>query len=573
MRRPPSRPSAAKTLDDLRPLLVGPEQRRIQKLEERLDGHLVEMVAGVLPEAVTESRHKSDALAWAVEPIMERSVRETVRRDPGGFAEAISPAMGPAIRKAVTYRFRVLLQRFNAALNRSLSVESLRWRIEARRTRRPFAEVVLLRTLVYRVEQLFLIHRGSGLLLAHTLADDVPSQDPDQVSAMLSAIETFAHDAFREDARLERFRVGELVGWIEHGPSALLVAIVRGTAPEAYESVLREALERTHLEHAKALADFRGDPAPFAGTEDVLAGCLREHRKPPRRRWVGPMVAVGALVALLAIPIFLAARASRRDQQRFTAYADALRREPGLVVTAAERRAGRYVFAGLRDPLARDPATVLAQSGLDPAGATLGFEPFYSSDLRLVEPRAAKVLRPPGGVSLTFRKGTLEARGVAPQRWIERARSLALALPAVEAFDDKRLYDEESVASMRAMAGVLEGTELLFPAESTSLSADQRARLDSIAQEALSLLALSPKVGMTVQIDVVGYADPRGSEAWNQMLSSARARNVATELLKRGAFGGALSARGEGVRGDVEQDYQRARSVIFRVDLRAAKDG
>ena len=63
-----------------------------------------------------------------------------------------------------------MLESLNTTLEHSLSWRSLRWRLDARRTGKSFAEIVLLNTLVYRVEQVFLIHRPSGLLLQHLTA-------------------------------------------------------------------------------------------------------------------------------------------------------------------------------------------------------------------------------------------------------------------------------------------------------------------------------------------------------------------------------------------------------------------
>ena len=294
-RSPPRAPP--QTLEDLRPLIIGPEQARIDELERRLAQDLDSMVADVLPKTVVASRKQGDALAWAFEPLLDRSVREIVRKDPAGFADAISPAIGPAIRAAIARAIQVMVQRVNEALSHSLSVRGLRWRVEAARSGRPYAEIVLLRTLVYRVEQMFLIQRETGLLIRHQTAADVPDQDPDQISAMLSALETFTHEAFREDARLERFRVGELEGWVEQGPSAILVAIVRGTAPEKYEVVLRAALERAHLEYGEALVDFRGDVAPLAGVGELLSDCLQEKHEAPRGGFSQPPAAQPPLVA------------------------------------------------------------------------------------------------------------------------------------------------------------------------------------------------------------------------------------------------------------------------------------
>ncbi|KYF79353.1 hypothetical protein BE11_44240, partial [Sorangium cellulosum] len=512
-------PPPAMTLEDLRPLLVGPEQRRIRRIEERLDHSMAGMVAEVLPQAVVESRKQGEALSWAMEPLLTAAIHESVRRDPRAFADAISPAMGPAIRKAVASALQAMLQRLNEALARGLSWQSVRWRLEARRTGRPFAEVVLLRSMVYRTEQLFLVHRGTGIVLEHVSVDDIPFRDPDQVSAMLTAIDAFAHDAFRTDARLERFRVGDVTGWVEHGPSALLVAIVRGAAPHDYELTLRETLEHVHLTYGAELADFRGDPAPFSGSRELLGRCLREQRRSAPRRGRAALAAAAVLVAIAAIALGLWLRASWRDERRFADCADALRREPGLLVTSAERRGGAYAFAGLRDPLAADPRAVIERGGPACGAVTLRFEPFYSLHPRIVERRVEQALRPPPGVSLALRDGVLVASGIAPERWIERARWSAAVLPGVARFDGDRLLAQESIDGARAAARALGQIELLFDRGAARLDAEQRARLEEVAAATQRLIALAREAGMTAEIRVIGYADPSGSDASNRALS------------------------------------------------------
>jgi OOP family OmpA-OmpF porin len=582
-RRARPAPGPSKTIEDLRPLLVGPEQSRIQRVEQRLDEHLSEMVAEVLPETVVKSRARGDALAWALAPLLETSIRDVVRRDPAGFAESIAPALGPSLREAVRVALRAALQRLDVLLEQSLTFRSVRWRIEALRTGRAFSEVVLLRTLVYQVEQVFLIHRATGLVLEHVSADQIPVRDPDQVAAMLSAIETFVSEAFHEEkARLEHFRVGDLTGWVEHGPEALLVAVVRGAAPEDYEGALRQTLDRVHLERAADLADFRGAPEPFVTTRDLLVDCLRESRRKRRPTWMAPFVAAVALAAIPAILVARDVRAERQAERRLATYADTLRREPGLVLIEAERSGGRFLLAGLRDPLAKDPAAVLARAGLDPGAAILRFDPFYSLDARLAERRAAALLHPPESVSLSLRDGELVASGTAPARWIERAELVATSLPGVSAFADDRLYAEESIARERAAVRALASAEVLFDLGSASLTAEERTHLDHIAGEAKRLFEEAPRAGMTAKVMVIGHVDPTGPEAYNRELALARAEGVVAELHARGVDG-ALSAEGGGVRREVlragcqsaepplscgfPQAGRRARSAVIHVDL------
>ncbi len=76
----------------------------------------------------------------------------------------------------------------------------------------PFAEVVLLHSLVFRVEQVFRIHKNTGLLLQHGVAPTVAAQAPDMISGMLSAIQEFVRDFFQASQRgtLQTLQVGDL---------------------------------------------------------------------------------------------------------------------------------------------------------------------------------------------------------------------------------------------------------------------------------------------------------------------------------------------------------------------------
>ena len=109
-------------------------------------------------------------LAKALQPTFEETLRASIKKDPRPFVDAVTPVMGTAIRKAIAEALGAMMQSLNRTLDNSVSVRSLQWRLEAARTGKPFAEIVLLHTLEYRVEQVFLIHRETGLLLQHAVS-------------------------------------------------------------------------------------------------------------------------------------------------------------------------------------------------------------------------------------------------------------------------------------------------------------------------------------------------------------------------------------------------------------------
>src|SRR5258708_2502100 len=182
-------------LSELRAILLGPDRQAWESMRQRLDNpaRRAEDVAAVLAEAV---RLRSDAkLRRAPQPLLEEALQLSVKANPRMLADALFPIFGTAIRKAIASELDGMLQSLSQTLEQTFSWRSLEWRWESLRTGRPFAEIVVLRSVLYRVEQVFLIHRNSGLLLQHVAASSAETKDPEMVSGMLSAIQDFVRDS------------------------------------------------------------------------------------------------------------------------------------------------------------------------------------------------------------------------------------------------------------------------------------------------------------------------------------------------------------------------------------------
>lgn len=271
----------SRTIDDLailRSLLLSPEQVDIAKLKERLDDPMIraDEVSRVLAEAIVIRASKDKKLAQALLPTIEQTIRDSVRRDPKFLADAIFPVIGPALRKAISESIRAMVQSLNQTLTYALSWQGLKWRLESLRTGKPFAEIVLLHTLVYRVEQIFLIHRETGLLLQHVSATSAGVKDVDMVSGMLTAIQEFVRDSFgvKENQVLQSLNIGELTIWVEQGSQAALAAVIQGNPPEEFRTDLEEALEKIEFEQSQVLHSFAGDVTTFEASRYHLESCL-----------------------------------------------------------------------------------------------------------------------------------------------------------------------------------------------------------------------------------------------------------------------------------------------------------
>src|SRR5262249_59213241 len=115
------------------------------------------------PQAIVKRSARDRQLGIALAPTVENAIRESVRRNPREIATAIFPVLGPAIRKAIAETMSGLVNTINRAIEHSLTPQGIRWRFESWRTGVPFAQIVMRHSLVYRVEQVLLVHAETAL--------------------------------------------------------------------------------------------------------------------------------------------------------------------------------------------------------------------------------------------------------------------------------------------------------------------------------------------------------------------------------------------------------------------------
>ncbi|HET8623759.1 MAG TPA: OmpA family protein [Gemmatimonadales bacterium] len=504
---------AAEELAELRELLLGADRRRIRELERRLDaaGVTGEELAELLPEAIALRARRDRQLARALAPTIEGAISESVRRNPREIATAIFPVLGPAIRKAIAEAFAGFAASINRAIEHSISPRGLAWRLESWRTGVPYPQIVLRHALIYRVEQVFLIHTETGLLLAQAAPADRPVTDADLVSGMLTAIRDFVGDAFgrEQDAGgLRTFCVGELTVFVEQGPAAVLAAAVRGQAPEELHPRLQETLETIHLQFAGPLGEFHGDSEPFGPTVPLLEECLetrlatdRGERSRRRPAWIPWAVAAVLIAAVVGWRMYRSAREWNGALAR-------LRAEPGIVVVDAERDWGQWRISGLRDPLAPEPAALLASVGVDTARVSGRWEPYLSGDPKFVNARSS-----PASARLSI------------ERAIRRER-------------------------------------VLFSVGSSGL--DESAVIGHVSTEFRRLEALATAINGRAILTLVGRSDPTGSDAGNAALSRLRVEAARSALLERGVEASAIETRALGATSPLAAADPVERSTINR---------
>lgn len=554
--QPTDLPRVDPRLEQLRTLLLGREIEVLARLRELVEEpeQLAAAVGRVLPTAIALVSNDAQ-LGQVLAPALEKATRSSIRSDPGTLVNILYPLIVPAIRKSIGETIDETFQSLNKSLKHSLTWRGLRWRWEAWRTGTSFAEVVLKHTLIYQVEHVFLIHRHTGLLISHVAADDAASQDPQLVSSMLVAIQDFVRDSFSgaEHQGLDTVRLGELRLWSEPGPFATLVAVIRGNPPEGLHEILRSVLSRIHSERRQALENFDGDSSGFTDVEAHLTECatLRQRTPRPGRGGFPWLVALVGLVLLVAAGAggfrwWQSERLWQTEQHLWDGYVARLRAQPGIVITEVGRRDGKFLVAGLRDPLAVDPQLVLRQVGIAPTRVVSRWQPYEGLDPEFVLKRLQASLDPPPSVTLAVEGDHIIAEGSAPSTWVERARTAGRLLPAGgPGLDLSRVRDADEGAIVK-LRDAIQSHAIHFNSNEPLPAPGQDAILYHLARELNDLASLSSTMRVNARVTLIGHSDDTGKGTFNLSLSLARAETVRALLKKRGIDPDLLTVRAAG---------------------------
>ena len=521
-------------LQTLRKLLLGADYQALLVLKQQIDNpsQYSLAISKVVSEAIAIRAQHDSSIAQALGPTIEGAIDHSISSNPKALADSLYPVMGPAIRKSIFETINAMLEGFNQAVEQSLSPKSIGWRVDAWRSGKTYSEIVFLKTLVYRVEQVFLIHRDTGLVLHHLESTDIISKDPDLVSAMLTAIQDFIADSFQTSGedQLSILQLGDLRILIEQGPSAVVAAAVRGNVTPDYRLRLSEALEQCHQYYTQEFQSYEGDNAVFVKLPELLKPCLSslKHEDIESKKKI-PWI---ALLAILLVTVLLGGwwYQDVQRESRWQEWVQALNQTPGVVITNSELNNGKAVIQGLKDPFASMPSAHLGLPIIDYQWST-----FYSTDDSIQEQRVKRLLMPSEKVEIRLRDGELQVTGTADFDWYQKLSASPLALLGVHKISTDSLVVEESnqILLDRYLSDVA-SVSVAFDIGQSEFDAQQTPKLFYLATRVRQLQDSLIAERQVFNIRITGSTDSRGSDEENRTLGLARAKNVARYLSAQG---------------------------------------
>lgn len=516
----------------------------LQELKERLNNPNLRAVeiSEVIADAIRISSNKGDKLGNTLSPLVKDAVSSTIKKNPQELSSALAPVMGPAIRASILNALREYTGSMDRMIQHSVSTKGIGWRLEALRTGKSFAEVVLYHTLEYRVEHVFLINKEDGLLISHLSNTDASSSAPDAVSGMLTAIYDFVNDSFKvgsEDRELGQMRIGDLSVLVCKSEHALLSAVVRGGIPNGFRDQLNQTLEGFELQFRDELDADELDTSKFASFDDRLDDLLQmklKHsleKESPKSKWL--KMSLIALASFFLLRYFFISFLENRTWNTFLNY---LNDKPGLVITSVDKKGSYYNVKGLRDPLAVDPEKLYQRQDFYGKGlVSFNFKSFQSLEHEIVRQRVVKKFSPPEEVLFDVNsQGVLTVSGVGSKDWVENFNSLAQEIVGVNKVDSSNLK-VSSVGRYQEIQDVLQKQSFAFSItenfEQGLFEEENKKTLDRIASLIAEFYELAETEDGKTKINIkVHFPKEVSSDKPSSRLFSFR-NKVYSELISR----------------------------------------
>ncbi|MEQ1696834.1 MAG: OmpA family protein [Hyphomicrobiaceae bacterium] len=319
----------SQSVEKLKQLLFEPESEAIAALtkriesvfdragtNERFQASVAKVLDGALRDAEVE-RH--DQVASAIAPLIVKTVKAEIHNSTDDLVEALYPATGRMVKAYVASA----IQDLTNEINRKLSANPFMLRLNALLTGRSVGELALADSQRLMVEDVFLIRRATGELVARWPKGEGRSNLDHVLGGVLTTINEFTSEAFKaEGSALRQLDLGDARVYLRVSPTYLLAAKCSGTAPAGAEQAFDEEFLNLVDRHDESLnTGATTDAAPLleelaTHLEARLSGLQPGNGS--LRRGVRPLTLLAVLIGLplagwLAWSIFVDYRLSRTE--------------------------------------------------------------------------------------------------------------------------------------------------------------------------------------------------------------------------------------------------------------------
>ena len=227
----------------LKELLLNEDREFAQSILEKLD-------------SLEDTVNTHEKLSEKVNPIIDKKIDTFVEEIPTKLGpviadaltksqdkvvEALFPIIGRMIKKYIQQEIKALSDSINSQVQNTFSIKTWQRKAKALFSGVSEQEIILSEMNKANVEQIFVIEKGSGLIISSVSKKE--SIDEDMIAGMLTAIKSFVEDAFKKDQQsLELIQYELFEIYIQNFTAYYFAVVISGSFDIAFKNKLENKL-------------------------------------------------------------------------------------------------------------------------------------------------------------------------------------------------------------------------------------------------------------------------------------------------------------------------------------------
>ena len=510
-------------------------------------------IAPIVDEMIQHrSQQDKEAMSAALAPVLPEAVSKGVSNSPGELAKALGPEMGPAIKEQISVERDAMvdalypvigstiskymaeaIRAINEKVENAFSLEGMSRKLRAKIQGVSEAELIFKESMPFTVQAVFLIHKGSGLVISEVQPLDQQRLESEMVAGMLTAIRSFVNDCIAQSgnvSEIDQIEYGNSKIILEVAGYCYLAAVTQGEPPKSFIRKMRDALATIVQRYGKSVELFDGDPSNVPEQIHAMLQVLTKLSQSPTTAQKGkPPIAlmlIGlALLSAIFIPTGIHHHLSAINRQREEKTSLALSSDPELAVyrIGVDASLGTLKLTGkLPNQYLRAKAEQIAKK----------VEPNLKIQNAIVP-----VEVPPDPVAAQAevkRLTTLLNQMEGTVIWADYNEGKVIVQGAVlQDADIKKITEAfgqipgvKSVISTVQLQPLAIASRVYFDQGSSELKSEERSKITQIE----AFLDQHP----SKHLKLLGHTDPKGTATENQELAVARATKVKDVLVAQG---------------------------------------
>ncbi len=174
-------------------------------------------------------------------PTITQTLKEEIKNSQDAVVEALYPIMGKMIKKYIQKEIQILSDNINKSVNNTFSFEAFKRKFWSKKTGVSEADLILQNQFKPKIEQIMVIESGSGLIVSeYSKTKDI---DQDTVAGMLTAIKSFAQDAFTAEMQnLEYIEYENYHIHLQNFSNYYIAVAISGALTATFRSKLEDKL-------------------------------------------------------------------------------------------------------------------------------------------------------------------------------------------------------------------------------------------------------------------------------------------------------------------------------------------